>query len=252
MGSGDICQYLDWDSAFFERRIARMSASRLRHEHVERALAWCMANTIDCLYFLADIDDKTTVQLAEEYGFHFVDIRVTLARQLDAVSSLGVCDFQGHVRPYTHADLPILRAIAKVSYRDSRFYFDSNLPPALCDKLYETWIEQSCAGDADAVLVAEDQAQTVGYISCHLVDQATGQIGLLGVAAGAHGKGIGQRLVVEALRWFVAQGRSHVTVVTQGRNIAAQRLYQRCGFLTRSAQLWYHRWFSRRGGTTRA
>ena len=32
-------------------------------------------------------------------------------------------------------------------------------------------------------------------------------------------------------------------VVTQGRNIAGQRLYQRCGFLTRSVELWYHKWY---------
>jgi len=34
-------------------------------------------------------------------------------------------------------------------------------------------------------------------------------------------------------------------VVTQGRNLAAQRLYQRNGFVTASLQLWYHRWFPR-------
>jgi len=30
--------------------------------------------------------------------------------------------------------------------------------------------------------------------------------------------------------------------VTQGSNIAAQRLYQRSGFLPKSVQLWYHFW----------
>jgi ribosomal protein S18 acetylase RimI-like enzyme len=34
------------------------------------------------------------------------------------------------------------------------------------------------------------------------------------------------------------------TVVTQGRNIASQRLYQKHGFVTQSIQLWYHRWTS--------
>jgi hypothetical protein len=31
--------------------------------------------------------------------------------------------------------------------------------------------------------------------------------------------------------------------VTQGKNIAAQRLYQKNGFLIRDLQLWYHKWY---------
>jgi hypothetical protein len=34
-----------------------------------------------------------------------------------------------------------------------------------------------------------------------------------------------------------------VQVITQGRNYAAQRLYQRAGFVTRKTELWYHKWF---------
>jgi hypothetical protein len=33
-----------------------------------------------------------------------------------------------------------------------------------------------------------------------------------------------------------------VRVVTQGRNVRAQRLYQAHGLLTRSIGLWFHRW----------
>jgi hypothetical protein len=34
-----------------------------------------------------------------------------------------------------------------------------------------------------------------------------------------------------------------MTVVTQGRNRGAQRLYQQCGFLSRDLQLWHHKWY---------
>ncbi len=36
-----------------------------------------------------------------------------------------------------------------------------------------------------------------------------------------------------------------VSVVTQGRNIAPQKLYQKCGFISYSTMIWYHRWFNR-------
>jgi RimJ/RimL family protein N-acetyltransferase len=48
---------------------------------------------------------------------------------------------------------------------------------------------------------------------------------------------------LEALQWFADQGMDSMEVVTQGRNVAAQRLYQKCGFATKEVQLWYHHWF---------
>lgn len=50
-----------------------------------------------------------------------------------------------------------------------------------------------------------------------------------------------------ALEWFAARDIQSVQVVTQGRTISAQRLYQNCGFMTHSVQLWYHKWASNSG-----
>lgn len=238
-----LCQYLDWDSDFFGCRIARITTNRLSPEIIEHIWAWRKSHAIDCLYFLGDAIDADTVKLAEDNGFRLVDMRVTLEKQLNGmpVAEKGTC--QGIVRPCTLDDISALRAIARVSHRDSRFYYDPNFPIPLCDALYETWIEKSCNGYADAVLVAELQGRPAGYISCHLLEPAKGQIGLAGICADSQGKGLGQSLVNESLRWFAERGVTHVTVVTQGRNCKAQRLYQKCGFLTQSVQLWYHSWF---------
>ena len=111
--------------------------------------------------------------------------------------------------------------------------------------MYETWTEKSCHGYADAVLVAEMNGQAAGYISCHLLDGAEGNIGLVGIGAEWRGMGLGTALVNTGLRWFADQGVTRATVVTQGRNWQAQRLFQRSGFMTRTVQLWYHRWFTR-------
>jgi ribosomal protein S18 acetylase RimI-like enzyme len=92
------------------------------------------------------------------------------------------------------------------------------------------------------VLVALDTGKPVGYISCHLKGQI-GQIGLLGVSANAQGKGYGSQLIEAAFCWFAEHGAGEVSVVTQGRNVGAQRVYQKYGFLTKSVHLWYHRWF---------
>jgi dTDP-4-amino-4,6-dideoxy-D-galactose acyltransferase len=50
-----------------------------------------------------------------------------------------------------------------------------------------------------------------------------------------------------SLGWFAQHGCDRVQVVTQGRNLAAQRLYQRAGFLTADLKLWYHKWYQNCG-----
>jgi dTDP-4-amino-4,6-dideoxy-D-galactose acyltransferase len=238
-----ICRYLDWDSEFFGVRVARLMASRLDPVTVESVLTWCGENSIQCLYFLADSGDAQTVRLAEDKGFRFVDIRVTLTSDTATSAASGIDHAVAVIRSSDVRDIPQLRMIARASHRDSRFYYDGHFPRQVCDALYETWIEKSCSGYADKVLVAESAEQPVGYITCHDEAQTAGRIGLVGVHADYQGLGIGRRLVTSALQFLAGRGVKRVGVTTQGRNDGAQRLYQRCGFATSSVELWYHRWF---------
>ena len=235
-----ICTYLDWDSRFFERRIARVSGHRLDEARLSELVAWCKANRIDCLYFLADSDDAETSALAWRNAFLHTDVRLTFERTL--AGSTPVTAPGDNVRLARPGDLGVLRAIARTGHRDTRFYFDPHFERAKCDLLYETWIEKSFSGFAQAVLVAEVNGGAVGYITCSL-QGVESQIGLVGVADKYQGMGLGKQLVEGFLAWSVEQGARRATVVTQGRNLRAQRLYQRMDFLTASFQLWYHRWF---------
>ena len=83
----------------------------------------------------------------------------------------------------------------------------------------------------------------MGYISCHQLNAKVGSIGLVGVKSNARGMGIGQQLIDRSLEWFSGNGAHSVEVVTQGRNIRAQRFYQRSGFISNSVMCWYHKWF---------
>jgi ribosomal protein S18 acetylase RimI-like enzyme len=139
-----------------------------------------------------------------------------------------------------------LKAIARVSHRDSRFYVDGRFDVDRCDALYQTWIEKSCNGWADHVVVADCAGETVGYVTCH-VRGSVGQIGLVGVDAAHRGQGSGRAMVAAACEWFDRRGLANVSVVTQGRNTAGVRLYQSIGMTVRSIELWFHRWFTAPG-----
>lgn len=241
-GHGEVCTPLAWDSDFFGLRIARLNRSRLDDATVVAALEWCEAQRVDCLYFLADADHANTPSLAEQHGFQLTDVRITLEQSLVPPTSRS--QDGGAIRLAREEDLRVLRGIAGRTHRDTRFYFDGHFDRDQCDRLYETWIENSYRGYAQAVLVAEVEKAPAAYLTCHLKGQEA-QIGLLGVAEQHQGKRLGTRLVGRFLDWSREQGATRGSVVTQGRNLAAQRLYQRSGFVTASVQLWYHRWFTR-------
>ena len=238
----EVCTFLDWDSEFFGCRIGKVNGGRLSPETGSKVLAWCDENRIDCLYFLAEMG-QDTIQAAEQLGFSLVDTRVTLDYRSENLSAAPVNEER--IRSWEAADIEHLRKIASESFY-TRFHADPRFPDDKCSELYAIWITKSCHGFADQVYVFNDDDNLpMGFITCSLKGPK-GQIGLFGVAEGARGQGIGGKLLSQSLNWFASQGASTVEVVTQGRNIAGQRLYQKSGFRTRSVLLWYHHWSDER------
>jgi dTDP-4-amino-4,6-dideoxy-D-galactose acyltransferase len=238
---------LPWDTTFFGVRTARLTAAQLTPHTLATALHECGTERVQVIHCLADGDDDGQVLLLEQAGFHLVDIRITLRWQ-GMTPPPNVHSTTLVLRNHREDDITALAAIARNSYYQTRYYYDRNYPRERCDALYAEWIIQSCQGGAERVVVAERDRQALGYVTCQRpAGQEEGQIGLVGIRSDARGTGLGQLMVRESLRWFVEEGVRVVTVVTQGRNLSAQRLYQRCGFVTDGLQLWYHKWLKQLG-----
>ncbi len=240
-GPGEVCRLLPWDSDFFGFPIATTSLPRLDGRLAAETDAWCEGHGVACLYLLAESGDPGTAIRAGEHGFRLVDIRVTLDRPLEAVPAPPApAGFE--IDLARGADRDALVPIARASHTDSRFFADPGFPREKCASLYETWITRSIEGWADAVLVARFGGVASGYVTCH-VEGDRGRIGLVGVGEGARGRGVAGALVESALTLFASRGASRAEVVTQGRNVGAQRLYQKAGFRTSALQLWFHKWY---------
>lgn len=205
---------------------------------LERALAEIDAAKIRVVHWLIPADDDRRVRLAEGAGFHLVDQRMTLEWRAGADANEA-----SDVRSARSEDLPELVAIARGAYRLSRFYFDGNYPSGRCDDLYEAWLRRCWQVAPDQLLVAPAVGAIGGFIACTLdVAASLGRIELLGTAAERRGEGLAGALVRAAQQRLTAAGVERIQVVTQGRNVAAQRLYQWAGFRTTSLELWYHAW----------
>jgi dTDP-4-amino-4,6-dideoxy-D-galactose acyltransferase len=146
------------------------------------------------------------------------DTRVTLDAPLDGDAEEGCRD--ARIRPACPDDLPALRAIAGTSHSDSRFCNDRHFPRLKCDELYRVWIEKSCAGSADVVLVAEHRGEPAGYVTCAVTGDRA-QIGLIAVASDAQGVGLGRALLQGAFSWMRTRAAVTAWVVTQERNAKA-------------------------------
>jgi ribosomal protein S18 acetylase RimI-like enzyme len=251
------CERLAWDSAFFGMPIARVNAGALDEARAGAVDAWCTREGVACAYFLAAANEPATARCAAAHGFSLVEVRLEFDWLPPAFSdhpshpptaTAGATDaMSANVREVVPADVPALEAIARSSFTDSRFYMDGRFPRERCDDFYAHWLRESCrpGGIADAVLVAEQHGAPVAFLTCQLQEGGRlGRIGLVGVEANCRGRGVGQQLVRAAQQWFLNQGVHSVRVVTQSRNIASQRLYQRCGFLTYTVGLYYHKWYS--------
>lgn len=232
---------LEWDSGFFGRKIARLESSWTDGQELTGQTLMALKDGVECLYLLLDASNSGKISLALAAGFAMVDIRITLSRVITPEKS-DWTPVSPNIRLANCGDIADLSLIAAKGHTDSRFYSDPGFPDELCDRLYATWIEKSCNGYAEAVLAAVQDGTAAGYTSCHINPDGSGQIGLVGVGDQFQGKGLGKCLIAESLRWFACHGCNRVSVVTQGKNVGAQRLYQKQGFLTESVEIWFHKW----------
>jgi len=242
--SGPVGIFLPWDTEFYGLRIGRLNIHTLNDDALNRVNKWAAQEDLACCYFLSRSDDPDTVETAVQAGFRFTGVKVTLVHRLTAELDEPANDIN-IIRPAVQSDLEKLRPIAMDSFTDSRFYTDGRFPLEKCSELYRIWLERSLLERyADLVLTGLVNGEAAGFIIGRFDQEVSrGIIDLIGIGPQARGQGLGRQLVGAADRWFRSQGATHSSVVTQGRNYAAQSLYQSCGYRTSLLEFWFHRWF---------
>jgi len=235
----EVARFLNWDSDFFGKRIARIQSRCLTADEAKGVDLWCRTQHIDCVYYLADGANTDSSTQAEKHGFHLVDLRVTFSRDLTCDLPTAVYE---DLREAGEGDLLHLKKMTRENHTISRFFADTHFDPKRSAEMYEVWIENDFRRENGQLWVKVVNDLAVAYTSVTLHGK-NAEIGLVGVDAGHRRKGYGAETVNWTLQRLAEAGMSSVEVVTQGRNIAAQVLYEKCGFVTKSFDLWYHKWF---------
>jgi uncharacterized protein (UPF0276 family)/ribosomal protein S18 acetylase RimI-like enzyme len=225
------------DSELFDRKVASVVPDQPTGECFDYAIVRCRELGIDCLYY--QTTDRDGRERALERGFDLVGETSLFEFELDKDGERVVAD---SVRRYRQADVRRLQRIAEETFAGTRFYTDDHFETGTTDDLYGTWAPTACEDYADAVFVAVDDGDPIGYISCTL-SAGHGEIGLVGVALTVRDSGVGRELVDAALRWFRQAGATRVSVETPAEDERAAGLYQSCGFTETDVAWELRRWF---------
>ncbi|MBF0362578.1 MAG: GNAT family N-acetyltransferase [Oligoflexia bacterium] len=241
----NLCQLLEWDSNFFGINVAYISCIRLTANIEKQIKRFVAKYRIDLLEYLCNCHDRESVETSEKNGYSFVDIRLTFEQYLH--SSVAQVNFpEGfQIKHGTTKDKSRLMNMAEDLYQYSRYFYDRNFNNIKVKEFYPNWIGKAIDGTFDdfAYVLYHEQLP-VGFCTIKKDQTQSAKIGLFGIDPQFTGKGLASKLLLQSLYLlYNEEGVNHIEVVTQGRNYSAQRLYQRCGFVTKSTALWYHKWF---------
>ncbi|MCH7972650.1 MAG: GNAT family N-acetyltransferase [Bacteroidetes bacterium] len=237
----EIILPLHWDTSFFGLNIAFISCKYLSDSVLYQCKEFIKRNKIQFVYYLCNCHDRNSVLLAEKFGFRFVDIKLSFEKKLTNKYELDLNqDYSFALAAINHFDR--LKEISDSIYKDSRYYFDGNFPIDKINAFYHNWLEKGILGTFDdECLTLFYQESPIGFCTVKYLKEKAVRIGLVGMAEAFQGKGIGLNLLYNVFNYLIDRKFNKITVVTQGRNYLAQRLYQKAGFLTHSTELWYHK-----------
>jgi len=233
-------KYLDWDSEFWDMNLAEVIPKKITESDMLEVEKFIVDQGIDMTRYLCDCHDSGSIKLAEDYGYHFVDMILTFSiKPQPFYNPIGS---RYKFRIAEEKDIPMLRCIASDAYKDSKYFFDKNFPEEKAQEFYKNWVEKAVHSKYDhtCYCVFENELP-VAYCTLRF-DGPTARIGLFGVDSNYQNMGVGSSFMQKILHMLWAMKIQTLYVGTQGRNYVAQRFYQRNGFLTHSTEIWYHKW----------
>jgi dTDP-4-amino-4,6-dideoxy-D-galactose acyltransferase len=237
-----MCKYirLKWDTDFFGFRVAKLIPGKIQPEDLPQVLYSLKKDSFKLVYFFVNPSNPKLNKAAKENQGVFVDEKVTyftrITKERQCKIHPDIIEYQDEIVE----DKMIELSLQSGEY--SRFKKDPHFNPNRFTDLYTLWIKNSVSKKiADSVLVYKPGNLTKGFITLAL-ESGNGKIGLIGVDRGERGKNIGSELIKAAKEFFLARDIYTINVVTQGRNIAACKFYEKNGFYVEKKENVYHFW----------
>ena len=240
----NVITFMEWDSKFWKKKICVIGPKKLTQNIIFRCNKFIKKNKIDMIQFLSECHDLETVNIAEKNNFSFKDIRITLEKKINKQNKKFLISKNISFRKATMKDFKIIKPIAKNSYLDSRYYFDTKFSAKKVKEFYAGWLEKAILGTFDTFcLLICYRNKPIGFCTIK-IKLKEAFIGLFSISEKFQKKGLSQLLLSHVDSELSKLKIFRINVITQGRNYSALKAYQASGFKIARTELWYHKWMN--------
>lgn len=234
------CVPREWDTGFFGLSIAQVTEPPRTAAQAEAIDAWARGHRTEGLYLFIDGADVTLAALAEGFGFTRVEERhVFVAPTRGASARLAAVGNPPRIA--TAADLPHLKALARISHHNTRFYTDPHFDSTRCDAMYEHWVDRHFHDPEVGTWATGPEGNPTGY---YTVD-AEGVGGLMAIHPDHRQQRLGTSLLAVSLAWLEQRGVESSLLRTQSTNEGARRMFLKHDAYLHSIEFVFHKWYDK-------
>ena len=234
--NGNELKKLEWDSKFFNKKIASISMNYWDGVFLSEALQKLQNEKYQLVYLFLNEGISLPYDYTQAYKCNLVDHKriYVLDKFQDKMVAPNIVQYIGSAS--TLYDLAIQAGA------NSRFHIDPDFSNEDFECLYKTWVDKSLNGVmADYVLVYQIPGGSIcGFITLKM-NGGYMSIGLIATNAIYRRSGIGSALI-DAAKHYAYNDGLFLAVATQAENFPACSFYERNGFVKQSQSTVYHIW----------
>lgn len=224
---------LDWDSAFFEKKI--FSVQLNNDDNIDDVQFQLQNAKADLAYVFVAVNSEIKNKVAENSDIVLYDHKLTYKMILSGNNFQTV----ENVEELDSSPDDDFIALAVSSGIYSRFALDPSLNHKFED-MYALWLRNSLNKKlADKVFVSKSNDFITSFITCRIKNEV-GNIGLIATHENHRGKSLGRNLISQVHHWYLQNNIKVSEVVTQKANKIACAFYENYGFEISREELVYH------------
>ncbi|MFS0654007.1 GNAT family N-acetyltransferase [Bacillus sp. 179-C3.3 HS] len=240
-----LYEWSKWESGIFQQHIFHVKyveaeSAPAFQELMERFINWMRTEKCDFFFLRLEASDLQKNRIVQKLApVHYVGGLMRLeAPPVRIEPPSGIDVMMG--RP-EEAEFEETILLGHDAFIKSRYALDPFLDQRVVQHFYQEWMRNNLHGRADINLVARVNDQVVGMIQGMTKGDELA-LELFAMRPDIRGKGLGKQLFIEMMNVSFDRGHQIISAGTQLHNIPAIQLYEKMGFRTTNAFLYYHVW----------